>query len=304
MMRKYKFIGALYPLIIVIVVISCKTRFETNKAGYDALTSQDALARGRVLVYSICAGCHYNRAVNKFIGNKIEDVPGIAGKVYSANLTHSKTHGVLSRYSDAEIRYLLKTGIARDGRFLSYMLRPNMADEDINAIIVFLRSDDPGLAATDTTVGLTHFTLIGKMFLAASARPAPFKTGIKRPSENEPVALGRYLVDNLGCYHCHSKSLTKLNYLYPEQSKGYLAGGARLKGENGTAVIAANITPDRDSGIGNFSEAEFLMAVKKGEAPNRKLRAPMPRFQKLNDREIDAIYAYLQTVPPIGHHVK
>src|SRR6185312_6312645 len=100
MMRKYKFIGALYPLIIVIVVISCKTRFETNKAGYDALTSQDALARGRVLVYSICAGCHYNRAVNKFIGNKIEDVPGIAGTVYSANLTHSKTHGLTARYSD------------------------------------------------------------------------------------------------------------------------------------------------------------------------------------------------------------
>src|SRR6185312_329920 len=226
-MKKLKWITGI-SLLMAIIIIGCKTRFDTTKASFTAVRSSEALERGKELAFSICAGCHYNRTTNEFTGNKIEDIPAIAGTVYSANLTHSKTVGVTSRYSDAEIRYLLKTGIARDGRFLSYMLRPNMADEDINAIIVLLRSDDPGLAATDTTVGLTHFTLIGKMFLAASARPAPFKTGIKRPSENEPVALGRYLVDNLGCYHCHSKSLTKLNYLYPEQSKGYLAGGARL----------------------------------------------------------------------------
>ena len=136
-----------------------------------------------------------------------------------------------------------------------------------------------------------------------TAKPLPYKPGIKRPSENEPVALGAYLVDNLGCFHCHSKSLTSLNYVNPEQSKGYMAGGLKLKGENGNSVTAANITPDKQTGIGNFTKQQFLKAVKEGEAPDRKLHPPMPEFKKLNDVEVDAIYAYLQTVPAKYHKI-
>ena len=47
---------------------------------------------------------------------------------------------------------LLKTGIARDGSFKGYMLRPNMVDEDIDDIIDYLHSNDPAVAAADTTV--------------------------------------------------------------------------------------------------------------------------------------------------------
>jgi mono/diheme cytochrome c family protein len=302
-MKKYKIIIIISIMIAVVIIISCKTRFTTTKTVYTATSSPQALDRGRVLVYSICAGCHLNHSDNKFIGNRIEDVPGIAGKVYSANLTQSKTNGLPPRYSDAEIKYLLKTGIAKDGRFLSYMLRPNMSDEDINAIIVFLRSDDPAMAAADTTIGLTHFNLIGKAYMSMHADPVTYKSVIKTPSENEPVALGYYLVDNLGCFHCHSKSLTKLNLVNPDQTEGYLAGGIKLKGEKGIAVIAPNITPDKNSGIGSYTREQFLKAVKDGDAPDRKLRAPMPKFQKLSDGEINAIYAYIQTVPAKAHKI-
>jgi mono/diheme cytochrome c family protein len=304
-MKKYKLIAAISAITAGVIIISCKTQFATTKERFTAVESPRALEHGRNLVYSICAGCHYNRGVNKFIGNQIEDVPGIAGKVYSANLTHSKTHGLVPRYSDAEIKYLLKTGVARDGRFLSYMLRPNMSDEDINDIIIFLRSnDDPALAAADTTIGLTHFTAIGKMYMGMHADPVPYKTGIKRPSENNRTALGYYLVDNLGCFHCHSKSLTSLNFVNPDQSKGYLAGGIKLKGEKGMEVAASNITPDKNAGIGNYTRQQFLKALKDGEAPDRKLHPPMPKFDRLSDGEIDAIYAYLQTVPPNDHKVE
>jgi mono/diheme cytochrome c family protein len=303
-MKKYKWIIAASMLIAGIIVISCKTKFETTKADYTAVKSPEALTRGNVLVYSICAGCHYNRSFNKFVGNPIEDVPSIAGKVFSANLTHSKTHGLTSRYSDAEIRYLLKTGVARDGRFLAYMLRPNMSDEDINDIIVFLRSDDPALAAADTTIGLTHFTEAGKIYMSMHSNPAPFNPGIKRPSENDKVALGYYLVDNLGCFHCHSKSLTGLDMIHPDQTKGYLAGGTKLKGEKGMEIYASNITPDKNTGIGNYTQQQFLKAIKEGDAPDRKLHPPMPKFDKLSDNEVNAIYAYLQTVPPKEHKVE
>jgi len=291
-------------ILSIIVAISCKTHFDTTTSDYKALASSSNLARGKALTFTICAGCHYNRGLHKFAGNPMNDVPPIAGKVFSANLTHSKTHGIAPQYTDAEIRYLLKTGIAKDGRFLNYMLRPNMADDDINDIIAFLRSDDPSVRAADTTVGLTHYNVIGKTYNAFKANPASYRTNVKRPSENSPVALGRYLVDNVGCYHCHSKSLKSLNSVNPEQTSGYLAGGAILKGEGGKEIKASNITPDKNTGIGNYTKEDFRRTLKDGQAPHRKLRPPMEKFEYLTDKEVDAIYSYLMMVPDKRHPVE
>jgi mono/diheme cytochrome c family protein len=302
-MKRYQWILAIGVIAAATIIGSCKTKFETTKSSYNATRSESAFDRGEVLVYSICAGCHYDRTAHKFIGTQIHEVPGIVGKVYAANLTHSKSHGVLSRYSDAELKYLLKTGIARDGRFIPYMLRPNMADQDLNDMIVYLRSDAPAVAAADTTIGITHFTLVGKMAMNMMAKPLPYKTGMKRPAENDSIAAGRYLVDNIGCFHCHSKSLTKLNYLNPEQSKGYMAGGIRFKTPVGVDIYAANLTPDKQTGIGNYSRLQFRKAVKDGESPSGKLHPPMPEFKKLNDRDIDLMYAYLQAIPAKYHKV-
>ncbi|ASU34667.1 c-type cytochrome [Mucilaginibacter xinganensis] len=301
---KYKGLQVTALLLAVIIVISCKTHFETAKSDYQASFSNVNLEHGKNLAFSICAGCHYNQGLKKFAGNPIHDVPSIAGTVYSANLTHSKTNGLTVKYTDAQLRYLLKTGIAKDGRFMSYMLRPNMADEDIDNIIVYLRSNDAAVRSADTTIGLTRYSLIGKIYLGFKAAPAPYKEGIKRPSDNVPLALGRYLVDNIGCYHCHSKSLKSLNSISPEQTKGYLAGGAIFKGEQGTDIAASNITPDKNTGIGNYSKEEFSRALKDGQAPNRKLKAPMEKFEYLSDKEVNAIYAYLMTVPAKYHVVK
>ncbi|HVW15793.1 MAG TPA: hypothetical protein VHB54_18320 [Mucilaginibacter sp.] len=300
-MKKHFWILTL-AVLIPAIIIGCKTRFDTTTSTYKATASSASFDRGKELAFAICAGCHYDRHVNKFIGMQIRDVPGIAGKVYSANLTHSKTNGVTAHYSDAELRYLFKTGIARDGRFLEYMLRPNMADDDINAIIVFLRSDDPSLAAADTTVGRTHFTWIGKIYMSMHAKPLPYKEGIRLPAKNS-VAMGYYLVDNLGCFHCHSGSLTKLNLQHPDQTKGYLAGGIKLTGANGQKITASNITPDKNTGIGDYTKEQFRAALTEGRAPDRKLNPPMPRFSMLKTEEIDAIYDYLQTVSPVEHKI-
>lgn len=291
-------------ILSVIAVISCKTHFDTTKSDYKAVTTPQNFEHGKALAFTICAGCHYNRGLHKFAGNPMHDVPGIAGKVFSANLTQSKTNGIAPKYTDAEIRYLLKTGIGKDGRFLSYMLRPNMADDDINDIIVFFRSNDPAVSAADTTVGLTHYNIIGKTYLGLKANPATFRANVKRPPESDPIALGRYLVDNVGCYHCHSKSLKSLNSVNPEQTKGYLAGGATLKGEGGMEIQASNITPDKYTGIGSYTKEDFRKAVKESLAPHRKLKPPMEKFEYLTDKEVDAIYTYIMTVPAKEHAVK
>ncbi|RWY49433.1 cytochrome c family protein [Mucilaginibacter gilvus] len=296
-MRKLTWILAIIVLMGG-VIIGCKTKFPTTTNNYKAVSTSHALARGKVLAFSICAGCHYDRAINKFIGTQIHDIPGIAGKVYSANLTHSGSHGIMAKYTDAEVKYLLKTGVANDGRFLNYMLRPNMADQDIDAIIAFIRSDDASVAAADTAVGLTHLTFVGKAFMNIKAKPMPYQANVKLPAISDKVKLGYYLIDNLGCFHCHSKSLTKLNFLYPDQTKGYLAGGIKLKGKDEMDIYASNITPDKNTGIGDYTKEQFFNALQNGRAPDRVLRAPMPKFDKLTHAEIDAMYAYLQTVPP------
>jgi len=301
-MKKFKYISIIC-LAMAALVYGCKTRFETTKTTtYHAVPSPVAFERGKELTFSICAGCHYDHTVNKFIGTQIHDVPGIAGKVYSANLTHSRTNGIVPKYSDAEIRHLLKTGVARDGRFLEYMLRPNMAEEDINAIIVYLRSDDPAVAAADTTIGLTHFTFIGKAYMNMRAKPETYKANVSLPTDK--VALGYYLVDNLGCFHCHSKSLTKLNLSNPNQTPGYLAGGMKMKGEGGAEIRAADITPDKNTGIGNYTLTDFRKAIVDGRARDRKLKIPMPKFKMLKENEVDAIYAYLQTVPAVYNNTR
>jgi mono/diheme cytochrome c family protein len=300
--RKYKLISTITLILTAIIIYSCKTQFATAPTNFKATYTEEAVERGKVLVFSSCAGCHYDRTVNKLIGTPIHDVPGIVGKVYSANLTQSKTHGRPPQYTDAQLKYLLKTGINKDGRFIPYMLRPNMADEDVNAIIAYLRSNDHAVAAADTTIGLTHYNIIGKIYMSATAKPLPYNPGIKLPTDN--VAMGKYLVDNLGCFHCHSQSLQKLNYLDIEQSKGYMAGGIKFKDDKGNTVIASNITADKNTGIGGFTKSQFLKAVKDGEAPDRKLHPPMPKFDRLSDKEIDAVYSYLLTLPAQNHNVK
>src|SRR5258708_30629197 len=182
-MSKYNLVSVLCLIWSIVIVISCKTKFNTVKSDYKANKSSEAFERGKILVYSICGGCHYDPSAQKFIGTPIHEVPGFIGKVYAANLTNSKSHGIPPHYSDAELKYLLKTGIAKDGRFVPYMLRPNMADEDLNDIIVYLRSDAPAISAADTTIGVTHFTLVCKMAINIMAKPLPYNTDIKKPPD-------------------------------------------------------------------------------------------------------------------------
>lgn len=303
-MKRYRRLAIVTVIAGVVIIVSCKTRFDTTTENLKVTATAADVRHGKDLVFSSCAGCHYNQVAQKFIGNPIDDVPGIIGKVYSANLTQSKKYGIPPAYTDGQLKYMLKTGINKDGKFLSYMLRPNMADSDLNDIIAYLRSDDPAVTPGNISVGITHLNIIGKTAMNMMAKPLPYKPGIIRPANSDKIALGYYLVDNLGCFHCHSKSLTSYNPLNPDQSKGYLAGGQKLKGVNGIEVVVPNITPDKSSGIGDYTQEQFLKTLKEGEAPDRKLHAPMPVYTRLTDMEINAIYAYIQTVPAKAHKVK
>lgn len=291
----------LVVITIIVLALGCKTNYTTTIDHFVAVKNTTSLEHGRYLTFNMCAGCHYNGALGKFTGKPLEVIPKIAGRVYASNLTHSKRYGIPDLYSDAEFAYLIKTGITRDGRFMPYMLRPNISDRDINDIIVFLRSDDPSLAAGDTVSGYTHLNVMGRMGVRMVSHLQPYKTGTPEPQDK--VAEGRYLVDVMGCFHCHSKKSTAINYLYPEKTKGYMVGGAKMKTAAGK-VWGNNMTMDKETGIGNYTIAEFRKAVQQAiDRKGNKLRPPMEAFP-LTDEQTDAIYAYLQTLPVKHHKVK
>lgn len=290
----------LAALTLVAAIVSCRFYFDTTRDNFSTHTSSTAVQNGKNLTHNICGGCHYDHSIKKFIGKKINDLPGIGGRLYSANLTQSGSNGIPPTYSDAELFYLLKTGISRKGKFMPYMMKPMMADEDINDIITYLRSGDKDVTAADTTVGLTHINWLGKIFIRiASKKPTPYNKGVARPDENDAVTYGRYLVAVVGCYHCHSSSALKVDFLHPENSKGYMQGGMKLKSSNGK-IRSANLTPDNETGIGSFSLTDLSNAIREGKAPGgRQLRPPMPKFRDLTDKQVSAIYSYLRTLAPV-----
>lgn len=289
-------------LVVIIVIVSCRTVFPVTTEQVRIPQSDDLVERGRILTLSACGPCHLNSTTNSFIGERMYDMPRILGKFYASNLTQDTTHGI-ARYSDAEIAYLVKTGINREGRYIPFMLRPNIADEDLEAIIAFLRSDNPEVHASDSVVGNSTYSFIGKLgFTIVNNKPMPYRTGIIKPPADSTLSNGKYLVDILGCFHCHSSSLSRINYLHPEQTKGYMQGGLKMRGADGDRFRASNLTPDFATGIGTYSAAEFARAVKTGIAKNDKvLRYPMRIYSDLPDDQVQAIYSYLMTLNPVYH---
>ena len=80
---------------------------------------------------------------------------------------------------------------------------------------------------------------------AACAPAAPFpERPIATPPLSEKVAYGRYLVQSMDCYGCHSPDFTTMNLIEPEKTPGYMSGGNTLLDLKGRPVTTANLTAD------------------------------------------------------------
>jgi hypothetical protein len=290
---------------LIIVLISCAEHYATTEENKVVVEKPGTFERGKNLAFNICGQCHYDASLGRFSGKKMEDLPSFIGPVYSSNLTHSSTYGVLEKYSDAEVMHLLKTGVNRDGKYVPYMIRPNIAEEDMNDILAYFRSHDSAVKATESIAGETDLNIIGKLGTKIEGKPLDYKKGITRPDENNAIEYGRYLVDNLACYHCHSKNILGLDYLEPEKSKGYLEGGMKFKTPEGNKVFSANLTPDNETGIGKYTKESFRKALTKGiNQVGDSIRYPMQKFPHLTNKQSDAILAYLKSLAPVKHDVK
>ena len=265
------------------------------------------LERGEKLVATLCAGCHMNTESASLAGTHMLDVPREFGTIYSSNITQDKEVGI-GDWSDADLVYLLRTGIKKNGVYSPpYMAKlPKLADEDMNAIIAFLRSDHPLVRSDNTPDKESKPSVLTKFLSRVEFKPFPMPEGpIAMPDQNDHLAVGEYLAINLDCFSCHSADFKTNNYLEPEKSVGFFGGGNAPLDKEGNVILSPNLTPDQETGIGNWSEDQFLQAVKYGQGANgQSLRYPMPKYRLLTDEEVKSIYWYLKTIPPLTNKVE
>ncbi|WP_082540692.1 c-type cytochrome [Pseudolabrys sp. Root1462] len=123
---------------------------------------------------------------------------------------------------------------------------------------------------------------------------------IPRADAETLLERGDYLVNHLmSCSNCHSPR-------GPGAASRALSGGVQVFDEPWFRVKGANITPDRDTGIGTWSDDDIKRAITLGVRPNgTPLAEAMPSafFRILTPRDLDALVAYLRSVPAVRNEV-
>jgi len=127
--------------------------------------------------------------------------------------------------------------------------------------------------------------ILGLMLLAAPAMAQ---------DQADAVIRGRYQAILGDCAACHSRPGGKP-----------LAGGNPLKTPFGD-IVPPNITPDRETGTGAWTEGEFVRMMRTGIGRGGKRlypAMPYPAYSKMSDRDLADLFAYMQTVEPVSNLV-
>lgn len=316
MKKLFKVVAILVVIIIVFVgsfagYVSLRSmpKYPVTKLDIKVESSPARVEKGTKLASMLCKSCHYSDATKKFTGRELTEAPQF-GRIFSKNITQDLNAGI-GKWSDGDILYLLRTGLKPDGTYLPpYMPKLiHISDEDINSIIAFLRSDNTWVQANDLHMPASKPSFLTKFLVTIKAiKPFEYPTApIEEPDTTDMVKWGKYIACyQYECFSCHSKDFAKNDYYTPEKSPGYFAGGNAMFTIEGKPISSLNITMDKNTGIGNWTEEQFINAVKSGQVPagGPALHYPMEPYSNLTDKEVKAIYAYLKTVPPINNKVE
>ena len=118
----------------------------------------------------------------------------------------------------------------------------------------------------------------------------------------ERLNRGEYLSEHVaGCTYCHTPQEQGPNG--PELVRGQKGGGQifNMPGFPGT-VVAPNITPDPETGIGNFTDDQLARAIREGISHDGRTLFPMmpyTHFRQMSDEDLASVVVYLRTLPPI-----
>ena len=261
--------------------------------------AQTPVERGRYIEHAIvdCVGCHTVRGPagrgKEYAGGEVFEL-GI-GRAVSANITPDKETGI-GNWTDAQIITAIRTGARPDGSVIGppmpIELYNKMSDDDARAIVAYLRTLKP------------ISNKVEKSAYKFPMRAQPPAQGVKAPPKADKVAYGGYLAGPLGhCMECHT----------PQQGPKRLydtmlgAGGFEFNIPALGTFASANITPDKATGIGNWTDRQIKDAITKGVRPDgTKLIPLMPfaAYAKMTPDDLNAIVAYLHALKPIEHKVR
>ena len=219
------------------------------------------------------------------------------GTIRAANLTPDVETG-LGAWSDAEIVRAIRSGEDREGHTLApvmpYAWFRGMSERDALAIARYLKSLPPVRNQVRNSPSLVYRA--AKVFTLGPARP----TATTSPRPAADVEYGRYLANHVSlCGDCHT----------PRGGVQQKADMDRLfAGDASSAFPAnpANLTPDQETGIGRWTEEDFLRALRTGVAPGGDRIHPFMPWRELGrmrDDDLRAIYRYLRTLPAIRNPV-
>jgi mono/diheme cytochrome c family protein len=135
---------------------------------------------------------------------------------------------------------------------------------------------------------------LGAALLLSLAAGASAETAAER---------GAYLVRTIGaCGNCHTPRDAAGRWIAGRE----LAGGFEFDDPELCHIVGTNITPDPETGIGKWSEAEIVTALRDGKRPDGTLiRSPMPIpvYRQLSDNDAAAIAVYLKSLKPVRNKV-
>lgn len=144
------------------------------------------------------------------------------------------------------------------------------------------------------------------------------------------VARGQYLVSTSGCHDCHTPFKPGPNGAEPDMSRALSGHPESLKMPPAPALppgpwlvttaatntafagpwgvsFTANLTPDADTGLGQWTLKDFMSTIRTGRHMGRGRPVlppmPIPVYNNFTDADLEAVYAYLRTLPPIKNRV-
>src|SRR5262245_48052612 len=176
------------------------------------------------------------------------------------------------------------------------------------------------------------------LVLTSGCQPAADKSATSAPSDGKaastqtPAERGKYLTRVGGCNDCHTPKTLGPKGPEADMSRelsGHPASdklppiGAKLFGEGGYGTLAdgnltawvgpwgvsyaMNLTPDKATGLGSWTEQVFIDAIRNGkhQGTGRDILPPMPWnwYRDMTDEDLKAVWAYLQSLPPISNAI-
>jgi mono/diheme cytochrome c family protein len=264
------------------------TIWRVDEAALPVPTDADAIARGEHLAVTRgCTDCHSA----DLGGHVVMEAPPI-GRMAAPNITRGNG-GLPAGFGDADWEHAIRHGIKPDGRALLFMPIRDFAalsDADTADLIAYVKQAPP----VDRSVPSSYIGPIGRALFAFGKLPMVearlIDQNAKHPAriESAPTAeFGNYLAR--ACTGCHGEHFS----------------GGPIPGAPPSLPKPANITPDQATGIGAWSKDDFYRVFREGRKRDGTAVDPfMPwkAMSRFSDTELDALWAYLHTLParPLG----